>query len=411
MLNAFVNYIFVCIFFISLAGCAEIDKALYSVSQSVSDVDRVTGKRTANFTSRETQIKQSNQIVDQLIKEKYLDQNLKINADLSAQDYRRIETIFKRVHAVSHMKDEDWKVFLVPEDSFNAYVTGGTYVVVHQGLLKEVNSDDEIAAVLGHELAHVAANHLYERQAHTIAATLKGSKSVKRDSFHAAFIHEDEEEADSVGILYATLAGYDPYAASRIWKRMYDNQGDFSARLVSHPIYSERYQKTASLADTYEQYYQEDTINHNHAEILKTNEVFGFVKDDEDDLAVGEGGGLASALETVFQGLSTHQKAKQEAMRQNQRIYKIQQVKKALTLLNKKLVDNKTVHISMQYQGLVPLKNLTFIVVVDALHRSYKMPHDITAKETFDFTVSFEEDIQKLLKVGHDIMVDVIHLD
>ena len=82
---------------------------------------------------------------------------------------------------------------------------GGTYIFVNKGFMDDVKDDDELAAVVGHEIAHVTANHLGEQSSYTMAAMLRGSKGVKKESFQAAFTFKSEEEADEVGTLYATL--------------------------------------------------------------------------------------------------------------------------------------------------------------------------------------------------------------
>ena len=166
-----------------LAGCSSIDKALYDLTNSVTSVDRVTGEREVNLYSRASQIQKSDQQTEQLIAQTYTNQGKPINEQLDMDGYKRVQEIFRKIHLVSHMRDEDWQVVLIPEDSFNAFVTGGTYVIVHKGLIDELKSDDELAYVIGHEIAHVAANHVYESQTYNIGAMLAGSKSAKRSSF------------------------------------------------------------------------------------------------------------------------------------------------------------------------------------------------------------------------------------
>ncbi len=350
------------LFFIVLfsSGCSTVDKALYDVTNSVSSVDRVSGQRSLNLYSRANQIAKSNQQVDSLIAQNYTKKGLKVNGELDVEGYKRLQRIFKRVHAVSHMKDEDWRVFLIPEDSFNAFVTGGSYAIVHKGLLDEVQSDDELAYILGHEIAHVSANHVYESQTYNVSAMLAGSKSARRGSFQAAFTHENEEEADRVGLLYATLAGYNPEKAAESWTRMGEKHGYHASTYSTHPIAKERAAMNAKLAENYKPHYLSGKINAEHDAILDqyfaTNTPAG-----EDDIQAkkpGEGAGLSALFQTVGSALSTRAKAKQEEARQSQRIAFIQYAASNLKLIDKKRIGNDRIDVTFQYSGNTSLSEL-----------------------------------------------------
>lgn len=394
-----------------LSSCASVDQTLYKVSDGISSIDRVTGKRTANLTPRKDQISQSNNIATKIIDSEYASKGLPINEKIDAGLFARLQKIFKRVHSVSHMSDENWDVYLVPDDEFNAFVTGGTYVVVNEGLMKEVQSDDELAAILGHEIAHVSANHLYESKAHALAGLATGSKSVKRNSFKSAFTHKHEEEADAVGILYATLAGYDPYAASKIWKRMYENKGNFSAMMVDHPIYSERYQKAGKLADLYAQYYTPGKINTDYQIILQNNEVFGPGPEDMSAPKPGQGAGVLSVIEAVAEGMGKHYEAKAEEARQQIRVMKIKRVSDSLSYVDKKISDSHTMKLSIKYHGYEVLKNLTFISFLGDEEVTQKIDSDIYPGNTFDLILTFKKDLNERMTSNDPFGVLVSHVD
>lgn len=334
-----------------MGSCAAVDRGLYDVGNSISSVNRVTGQRNLNFYSRPAQINQGNQATEQFLQQNYVSKGKKINADLDAKQFARLQTIFNRVHSVSHMKDEKWQVVLIPEDSFNAFVTGGTYVVVHQGLMNSAQSDDEIAAVMGHEIAHVAADHVFQTQSHSIGAALAGSKSVGRDSFQAAFSHENESEADSVGLLYAALAGYDPMAAVTLWERMGRQQGIFGVRFRSHPVSTERAAMNKELARIYRAYYSKGKINPDHVAILRDNPVFGYR---ETQGTAGEGGGLMALLETTAVAFQNQNRAKAEAQRQAQSIELIRYVQANTRVLERRVQEGGIVAV-FEYNGQYPL--------------------------------------------------------
>ena len=195
-----------------LSGCEalqSVDRGLYNAAETVSERDRITGQRTLSMASRGEQIAKGNAAVEQIIAAQKK-AGKKINAALDRKAYQRLVSVFDRIHRVSHLANERWLPVLIDDPSFNAFTTGGTYIVVHSGLMHDLTSDAELAAVLGHEVAHTVANHVFERQTHQTAALIAGSEAARNGGYQAAFTHESEIEADRVGILYAALAGFDP---------------------------------------------------------------------------------------------------------------------------------------------------------------------------------------------------------
>ena len=70
-----------------------------------------------------------------------------------------MNAVGQRIARNSDMPDLNWTFTVVDDGSINAFTTGGGYVYVHRGLLAYLNSEAELAAVLGHEVAHVTARH------------------------------------------------------------------------------------------------------------------------------------------------------------------------------------------------------------------------------------------------------------
>ncbi|MBQ0755892.1 MAG: M48 family metallopeptidase, partial [Amphritea sp.] len=258
-----------------LSGCQtlqNLDKGLYNVAESISETDRVTGQRTLSAADRSAQIRQGNAAVEQMLAgEKKAGR--KINASLDRKQYQRLIRIFDRIHRVSHLSQERWQPILIDRDSFNAFTTGGTYIVVHSGLMKQLN-DAEVAAVVGHEIAHTVANHVGERQT-TQQLSALASSAARQKGFQAAYTHELEREADRIGVLYSALAGYDPYAATRIWQRQFKEQGNARSLFAhDHPVNAERAAETKVLANKVKQYYQPGRINPNAATLRDNNSLW-----------------------------------------------------------------------------------------------------------------------------------------
>lgn len=124
-------------------------------------------------------------------------------------------------------------------NTINAFALPGGKVGVYSGILDIAETDDELATVIGHEIAHVTARHGSERMSQGIAAAVGGlvlnqalSDDNNRDAWTAAygaastyaiaipFSQGHELEADKIGAIYAARAGYNPQAAIDFWMKM-----------------------------------------------------------------------------------------------------------------------------------------------------------------------------------------------
>lgn len=117
---------------------------------------------------------------------------------------------------------------VVNSDVPNAFAIPGCYIYVTRGLLALMNSEDELASVLGHEVGHVVADHSARRQntaalsnlGAILAGVLTGSGEIAQVAGQAAQLYalsysrDQEFEADDLGVRYLHRAGYDPYAAA-----------------------------------------------------------------------------------------------------------------------------------------------------------------------------------------------------
>lgn len=122
-------------------------------------------------------------------------------------------------------------------------------------------SDDELAAVLGHEISHATARHVTESMSRNMSILLVGQVAVSaisasgtgqvQDMFNRAiseginlylpaYSRKNESEADRIGILYAAKAGYNPKAAVDLWYRACKKKGEPTSLYASHPPSCER---------------------------------------------------------------------------------------------------------------------------------------------------------------------------
>ena len=150
--------------------------------------------------------------------------------DQALQDY--VSSVGQRVAKQSDMPDAEFTFVILDEESINAFTTGCCYVYLHRGLLTHLNSEAELASVLGHEIGHVTAKHPQKRQTRGAlasiaaigAAILTGSGAVANlanigaSVFVQGYSRESELEADRLGLKSATRAGYRPGAMEEVFR-------------------------------------------------------------------------------------------------------------------------------------------------------------------------------------------------
>lgn len=157
----------------------------------------------------------------------------------------------------NEIKNFAWEFNLVKDNQLNAFCMPGGKIVVYEGLLKIINSDDELAVVLGHEVAHAVAKHSNERMSQQMLAqagaqVLNYSLSQKSAltqmlanqiyglgaqlGVMLPFSRKHESEADYMGLILMRLAGYNPEVAVGFWKKMSAGaQGKTAEFLSTHP--------------------------------------------------------------------------------------------------------------------------------------------------------------------------------
>jgi predicted Zn-dependent protease len=153
----------------------------------------------------------------------------------------------------------DYQFYVVQHPALNAFAVPGGYVFVFSGLLARVTNDDELAGVLAHEIGHVAGHHIVrqqrEGQVWTAAALLGVLLSAVNPVLGAAglaaaqtaqlkYSREFEQEADYLGLRYASQAGYDPHALGSFFKTLLAEQrinpAGVPPYMLTHPITEDR---------------------------------------------------------------------------------------------------------------------------------------------------------------------------
>jgi predicted Zn-dependent protease len=163
---------------------------------------------------------------------------------------------------------------LVNSDVPNAFAMPGCYIYVTRGILALMNSEDELASVLGHEIGHVVADHAAQRQntatlsglGAILAGVLTGSGQIAQAAGQAAQLYtlsysrDQEFEADDLGVRYLARAGYSPYASADLLRSL-GMQEALSTRIANrdaasstpswartHPLSGERVSRASAQA-------------------------------------------------------------------------------------------------------------------------------------------------------------------
>ena len=175
----------------------------------------------------------------------------------------------------SRARDWKWEVNLIGSKQINAFCMPGGKIAFFTGILEQLKlSDDEVAMVMGHEMAHALREHARARMAKSagtgaalsIGAQLLGLGQVGDMAARAGtqlitvlLCRSDETEADLVGLELAARAGYDPKASVSLWKKMAaasKNQGGLNF-LSTHPTGPDRIEKLEANLPKVERLYRD----------------------------------------------------------------------------------------------------------------------------------------------------------
>lgn len=145
-----------------------------------------------------------------------------------------------------------WEVSVISSKEVNAYCAAGGKMAIYTGLLDGLKlNDSEVAAVMGHEIAHALREHTREAMSEAVAqqvgvsvlASLAGFGDVGTSLLSQAtqvavglpFSRAKEREADRIGLELMARAGYDPHNAVTLWRKMMSGGGSPPELLSTHP--------------------------------------------------------------------------------------------------------------------------------------------------------------------------------
>ncbi len=183
-------------------------------------------------------------------------------ADASNPQLQRLRTIAQRLIPYAaqwnpRASQWRWEVNLIGSKQINAFCMPGGKIAFYTGIIDQLKlTDDEIAMIMGHEMAHALREHsreqLAKNQATSIGISLGAQLLGLGDIGNAAarlggqllslkFSRNDESDADLVGLELAARAGYNPQAAVSLWRKMGQATGEGGIGFLStHPTGPDR---------------------------------------------------------------------------------------------------------------------------------------------------------------------------
>lgn len=210
------------------------------------------------------------------------DSVVKVSATLSQYDDRAVmvtrvgtriqqavETYMQQNNMSKEIKSFKWEYNTIDENTVNAWCMPGGKVVVYTGLLPVTQTEEGLAIVMGHEIAHAIARHGNERMSQGLLVNLGGmvlqeALKEKKEQTQLIFLglymvgsnlafslpnsRMQESEADKLGLIFAAMAGYDPGEAVPFWQRMAAiNKNKTPEFLSTHPSDETRIKKLSAL--------------------------------------------------------------------------------------------------------------------------------------------------------------------
>ncbi len=202
-------------------------------------------------------------------------QGMGVHQDLELQDY--VQRVGEKLAAVSEMPDLEWHFTIVDTDDVNAFATMAGYVYISRGILPYFQNEADLAAVLGHEIGHITAEHLKKQQRKGMLSSIASAATAIFTGMPAladltnmagqviisGYGRDAELEADRLGATYLGKAGYDPDAMIHVISTLKD-QDTFErerARLegreprlyhgvfATHPSNDQRLKEAVALAE------------------------------------------------------------------------------------------------------------------------------------------------------------------
>lgn len=234
----------------------------------------VTGRKQLNlvpdFLIREMAFTQYDSVVKASPTLSRFDNKAQMVTRVGNKIQQAVEAYMLQNNLEKELKKFKWEFNTINENIINAWCMPGGKVVVYTGLLPITQNETGLAVVMGHEIAHAIARHGNERMSEALLIGLGGlaleeALKEKKESTQLIFLglyivgsklalelpnsRMQENEADKLGLIFMSMAGYDPEEAIPFWQRMAANNkgGNLPEFLSTHPSDETRIKKLSSL--------------------------------------------------------------------------------------------------------------------------------------------------------------------
>lgn len=191
--------------------------------------------------------------------------------DKNADQLRRVQGVLRRlIPATAFFRAESkgwpWEVHVISSAELNAYCMPGGKIMFYSGIIEKLGlTDDEIAAIMGHEIAHALREHGRERMSEELVKQIGLQLLVETGTMDPKYAsaanlmttltvtlrhgRRQESEADEIGLELAARAGYDPRGAVSLWQKMGQAAGGkgMPEFLSTHPASDRRQAELEAL--------------------------------------------------------------------------------------------------------------------------------------------------------------------
>ena len=219
----------------------------------------VTGKKEISFVSESQEIQAGQQ------------SEASIEAQFGNYEHRgwtsRVDSLGKAMASRSHRPELPWTFHVLDDPTVNAFAAPGGYIYITRGILAHLNSEAQLAGVVGHEIGHVTARH-YARQASqqqlagiglavgsVLSETVARAANIAQSGLGVLFLkygRDAENESDRLGVEYSVKSGFDPRempATYRTLARLSERAGSrLPTYLSTHPDPAAREETVSGLA-------------------------------------------------------------------------------------------------------------------------------------------------------------------
>ncbi len=229
-----------------------------------------TNRKQMIIFSPQQEMQMGYQSAQQILKKEPLSNDRRINS--------LVQRVGKKIAKAADQPNYKWQFFVIEKDVLNAFALPGGKVFVYTGLFKAVQNEDQLAVVMGHEVAHAIARHGAERMSMIQLGRMGkeiASKAISKGQYSQVinqaygvsetygmvlpFSRKFEYESDEIGLYLMTKAGYNPNEAVRFWdnmRRLKQNSSNPPEFLSTHPADTNRINRIKALIPKAQKYYK-----------------------------------------------------------------------------------------------------------------------------------------------------------